>query len=414
MTTFLISGGRGLVGKSLAQMLRRQGHKVYKLTRYPKRKGHVQWNPEKQSIDEKHLHKVEVIINLAGANIAERKWSKNRKVELINSRVSSINFLKSSAKKMPKLNYYISASGINCYGYNKHTEKIESDEYGDDFLSELVQEWERASNSFQEVCPVAILRIAMVVDKRGGALQKIMKTVRLINLAGANIAERKWSKNRKVELINSRVSSINFLKSSAKKMPKLNYYISASGINCYGYNKHTEKIESDEYGDDFLSELVQEWERASNSFQEVCPVAILRIAMVVDKRGGALQKIMKTVRLGLGAPLGSGKQYLPWIHIKDLCRMFLYCIEHKKEGTYNAANGYISNEEFMRTLTTKMKRPFFFPAIPRPILSLFLGEMSTMLTESLKVSNEKIKNAGFEFFHLNFDSAITEIVKKEA
>ena len=296
MTTFLISGGRGLVGKSLAQMLRRQGHKVYKLTRHPKRKGHVQWNPEKQSIDEKHLHKVEVIINLAGANIAERKWSKNRKVELINSRVSSINFLKSSAKKMPKLNYYISASGINCYGYNEHTEKIESDEYGDDFLSELVQEWERASNSFQEVCPVAILRIAMVVDKRGGALQKIMKTV----------------------------------------------------------------------------------------------------------------------RLGLGAPLGSGKQYLPWIHIKDLCRMFLYCIEHKKEGTYNAANGYISNEEFMRTLTTKMKRPFFFPAIPRPILSLFLGEMSTMLTESLKVSNEKIKNAGFEFFHLNFDSAITEIVKKEA
>lgn len=296
MTTFLISGGRGLVGKSLSQMLRRQGHKVYKLTRYPKRKGHIQWNPEKQFIDDKYLHEVDVIINLAGANIGERKWS----------------------------------------------------------------------------------------DKR------------------------------KTELINSRVNSINFLRSSVAKMPNLNYYISASGINCYGYNMHTEKLESDDYGDDFLSKLVQEWEHASNSFQDVCPVAILRIAMVVDKKGGALQKIMKTVRLGLGSPLASGQQYLPWIHIKDLCRMFVFCIEHKKEGVYNAANGYVSNKEFMRTLSKKMKRPFFFPAIPRSILSFFLGEMSTMLTESLKVSNDKIKNTGFEFFHLNFDSAITEIVQKES
>lgn len=295
MTTFLISGGRGLVGKALGNMLKRQGHTVYKLSRRPKRKGHIYWNPEKQSIEGKHLHKIEVIINLAGANIGAQKWS----------------------------------------------------------------------------------------DKR------------------------------KLELINSRVNSIQFLKQTAATMPNLNYYISASGINCYGYNSQIEKEESDDYGNDFLSELVKEWEAASNSFKEICPVAILRIALVVDKKGGALKKIMKPIKLGVGSPLGSGQQYLPWIHIKDLCRMFIHCIEHKKEGTFNAANGYISNQEFMKTISKKMKKPFFFPAIPKPILSFFLGEMSTMLTESLKVSNQKIKQNGFEFLFPDFDSAMTHIVKNE-
>lgn len=295
MTTFLISGGRGLVGKALGNMLKRQGHTVYKLSRRPKRKGHIYWNPEKQSIEGKHLHKIEVIINLAGANIGAQKWS----------------------------------------------------------------------------------------DKR------------------------------KLELINSRVNSIQFLKQTAATMPNLNYYISASGINCYGYNSQIEKEESDDYGNDFLSELVKEWEAASNSFKEICPVAILRIALVVDKKGGALRKIMKPIKLGVGSPLGSGQQYLPWIHIKDLCRMFIHCIEHKKEGTFNAANGYISNQEFMKTISKKMKKPFFFPAIPKPILSFFLGEMSTMLTESLKVSNQKIKQNGFEFLFPDFDSAMTHIVKNE-
>ena len=295
MTTFLISGGRGLVGKALGNMLKRQGHTVYKLSRRPKRKGHIYWNPEKQSIEGKHLHKIEVIINLAGANIGAQKWS------------------------------------------NK----------------------------------------------------------------------------RKLELINSRVNSIQFLKQTAATMPNLNYYISASGINCYGYNSQIEKEESDDYGKDFLSELVKEWEAASNSFKEICPVAILRIALVVDKKGGALKKIMKPIKLGVGSPLGSGQQYLPWIHIKDLCRMFIHCIEHKKEGTFNAANGYISNQEFIKTISKKMKKPFFFPAIPKPILSFFLGEMSTMLTESLKVSNQKIKQNGFEFLFPDFDSAMTHIVKNE-
>tara|TARA_B100001059_G_scaffold234825_1_gene278437 strand:- start:2893 stop:3783 length:891 start_codon:yes stop_codon:yes gene_type:complete len=295
MTTFLISGGRGLVGKSLGNMLKRQGHTVYKLSRRPKKKGHIYWNPEKQSIEEKHLHKIEVIINLAGANIGEQKWS-NR---------------------------------------------------------------------------------------------------------------------RKLELINSRVNSIQLLKKTAASMPNLNYFISASGINCYGYNTQIEKDESAEYGDDFLSELVKEWEIASNSFKEICPVAILRIALVVDKKGGALKKIMKPIKFGLGSPLGSGQQYLPWIHIKDLCRMFIHCIEHNKEGTFNAANGYISNQEFMKTISKKMKKPFFFPAIPKKILSLFLGEMSTMLTESLKVSNQKIKQNGFNFLFPDFDSAMNDIVKNE-
>lgn len=294
MKTILISGGRGLIGKSLSRLLKQKGYTVYKLTRRPKKNSHIYWNPEKQTIESKHLAEIDVIINLAGSNIADKKWSNDRKTDLVNSRVNSIHFLKAAAEKMPNLKYYISASGINCYGYN---------------------------------------------------------------------------------------------------------------------GPH-EKTETDPYGKDFLSQLVKDWEMASDSFGSICPVAKLRIAMVIDGRGGALKKMMQPIKFGLGSPLGSGKQYVPWIHIDDLCNMFAYCIENNISGTYNAANGYISNRELMKTITKKMKKPFFLPSVPKGILKVFLGEMATMLTESLKVSNEKIRKAGFRFRHTNFDSAIAEIVKK--
>jgi uncharacterized protein (TIGR01777 family) len=294
MKTVLISGGRGLIGKSLSRLLIQKGYTVYKLTRSPKKSHHIYWNPEKRTVERKHLKEIDIIINLAGSNISKKKWSSNRKQDLINSRINSIDFLKSLAKSMPKLDYFISASGINCYGYN---------------------------------------------------------------------------------------------------------------------GPH-EKTEKDPFGDHFLSQLVKDWEIASDGFEDTCTVAKLRIAMVIDKRGGALKKIMSAIKFGLGSPLGSGKQYVPWVHIDDLCNMFLYCIENNISGTYNAANGYISNKEFMKTVSKKMKKPFFLPRVPKTILSVFLGEMSSILTESLKVSNEKIIKSGFRFRYSNFDAAISEVIKK--
>ncbi len=294
MKTVLISGGRGLIGKSLSRLLRQKGYTVYKLTRRPRKEHHIYWNPNKQTIETKHLGEVDIIVNLAGSNVADKKWSEDRKNELINSRVNSINFLKQASQHMPNLKYYVSASGINCYGYN-----------------------------------------------------------------GAH-----------------------------------------------------EKTENDPYGNDFLSQLVKDWEIASDSFNELCPVSKLRIAMVIDSRGGALKKIMSKVKLGIGSPLGTGRQYVPWIHIDDLCNMFVYCIENQISGTYNAANGYITNREFMKTISKKMKKPFFFPSVPKRILRMLFGEMASMLTESLKVSNEKIRKTGFKFRYSNFDTAIAELVKK--
>ena len=294
MKTVLISGGRGLIGKTLSRLLIKKGYTVYKLTRSPKKSHHIYWNPEKRTAESKHLQEIDIIINLAGSNISKKKWSSSRKKDLVNSRINSIEFLKSLTKKMPKLKYYISASGINCYDYNDPHEKTENDPFGEHFLSQLVKDWEIASDGFQDVCTVAKLRIAMVLDKRGGALKKIIR-------------------------------AINF---------------------------------------------------------------------------------------GLGSPLGSGQQYVPWIHIDDLCNMFLFCIENNVSGTYNASNGYISNKEFMKTISKKMRKPFFLPRVPKTILNIFLGEMSSILTESLKVSNEKIIKTGFQFRHSNFDAAISDIIKK--
>ena len=294
MKTVLISGGRGLIGKTLSRLLLKRGYTVYKLTRSPKKSHHIYWNPKKRTAESKHLKEIDIIINLAGSNIAKKKWSLNRKQDLIDSRINSIEFLKSLSQKMPNLKYYISASGINCYKYNE---------------------------------------------------------------------------------------------------------------------VHEQK-EIDTFGDHFLSKLVQDWEIASDTFKDVCTVSKLRIAMVLDKRGGALKKIMRTIKFGLGSPLGSGRQYIPWIHVEDLCNMFVHCIENDISGTYNAANGYISNKEFMKTISKKMKKPFFLPRIPKTVLTVFFGEMASILTESLKVSNEKIIKSGFKFRHDNFESAISEIINK--
>ena len=112
--TVLIAGGSGLIGRQLTKVLKERGCRVYKLSRNARKQGQVQWNPKTKQIDENHLSKIHILINLAGANIGDRNWTTSRKQELIDSRVQSTLFLSELAPKMPKLVYYIGASGVNC------------------------------------------------------------------------------------------------------------------------------------------------------------------------------------------------------------------------------------------------------------------------------------------------------------
>jgi uncharacterized protein (TIGR01777 family) len=293
MKTVLIAGGSGLIGKKLNQVLSKKGYKVYTLTRTAKHRGQIYWNPSQQTIEGKHLDKVNIIINLTGENIGEKRWTSDRKKALRDSRVKTTQFLHSLVANLPNLEYYISASGINCYAQ-------------DDEIH----------------------------------------------------------------------------------------------------------VESDPYGKDFLSKLVKEWEAMSDLFESNCKVAKLRISMVLSKRGGALDKMLLPVKLGLGSPIGTGNQMMPWIHIEDLCNLFVYAIENELTGTYNAAANCDSNHDFMKALAKALNRPFFMPKVPAFLLKLMLGEMSALVLDSTNASNEKIKNAGFIFQHENIESTLSVLLKR--
>jgi len=216
----------------------------------------------------------------------------------------------------------------------------------------------------------------------------------------------------KQELIDSRVQSTLFLSELAPKMPKLVYYIGASGVNCYDAQQAKVFHEEDDYGPDFLSTLVRDWESASDQFQGICPYMKLRIAMVLSDRGGSLNAMKRPIFFGLGSPLGSGNQYHPWIHIDDLCRIILFGIQHQLEGTFNAVADCDTNRTMMKGIAKYMRRPFFLPAVPSGILKFFLGERSMLVLSDLRVSNDKIKKIGFEFKFDKLNKALKALFPK--
>ena len=160
----------------------------------------------------------------------------------------------------------------------------------------------------------------------------------VIHLAGAGVADKRWTKQRKKVIIDSRVESIKLLKSQIEKQQvKLKSFISASAIGYYGMDTGAAELtEESKPGNDYLAHVVKLWEAEADTLAEFTSVAKVRVGVVLAKEGGALKEIAKPVKLFVGAPLGSGDQYMSWIHIYDLCAIFRHVLENKLEGTYNA------------------------------------------------------------------------------
>ena len=293
MKNILIAGGTGLVGKQLTQLLRDYGHKVSILSRNPNSQDEYFWDPKAGKIDDSILSDVEVLINLSGAGIADKKWTKQRKLELQSSRV------------------------------------------------------------------------------------------------GTNV----------------------FLYAQVQKMPKLKQYICASGINAYGYKNEKEYSEEDPFGTDFLSQLVRVWELSADQFKTHCKVAKIRTAMVLDRDGGALKRMVPVVKLGIGSALGSGKQFCPWIHSEDLSRLFIHVIEKELEGCYNALAGSVTNKLLMKGIAGTLNKAFWFPNVPSFALRLLFGEMALMLLNGVRASNQKVLETGFVFKFNELDKALTDVLK---
>lgn len=291
MTKVLITGGTGLVGSLLSKMLKENNHEVVILSRNPKKKNEFKWDISKNYIDELAFEKVEYIIHLAGAGIADERWTDSRKQIIIESRVKTANLIYDNIKKHNiNLKGFISASGIGYYG------AITSDKI------------------FEE-----------------------------IDIAGS----------------------------------------------------------------DFLGEVCVKWEDAAHQFKKLnIPVTILRTGIVLSKNGGALEK-MKTPVISV---LGSGKQYLPWIHIDDLCQIYIDAIVKDWQGIFNAvAPEHHNSKSFSKILAKSISRPFVPINVPAFGLKLVFGDMSKILLEGSRVSAKKIEKNGYSFRFRTLEKALKNL-----
>ncbi len=234
----------------------------------------------------------------------------------------------------------------------------------------------------------------------------------IIHLAGAGIADKRWTPKRRREIINSRVESLKLLDHEISRLSiPLKTLVSASGINYYGI-EHPDQIhiENDPPGHDFLSSVCIKWEEESQRFPVETRVVMLRTAMVLSKHGGALEKMTAPMKMFVGAPFGSGKQWMPWIHIDDLCRMYIHVLEHQISGPFNAvAPEYVTNNEFTRKLAAALKVPLWLPNIPGWVMSLLLGKMSMILLKGDRASSQKIMDTGFRFQFSELDKALLNL-----
>ncbi|RNA62579.1 TIGR01777 family protein [Chryseobacterium nematophagum] len=241
----------------------------------------------------------------------------------------------------------------------------------------------------------------------------------IIHLAGANISEKRWTEERKKELISSRVDSAKLLLDTLrKKNLKLKSFISASGINYYG-TKTTETIytETDPPGNDFLSKVVILWEKAAGEFQEqnvAERVVKIRTAVVLSEKDGALKKMILPIQFGLGAPLGNGKQYMPWIHLNDICSVYEFALQNSQmQGAYNATSPqHTTNKNLTQKIADIIHKPLFLPNIPSFILKLIFGELANALLEGSRASSEKIQRIGFKFEFPDLEKALKNLLKK--
>ncbi len=230
----------------------------------------------------------------------------------------------------------------------------------------------------------------------------------IIHLAGENIGQKRWTEQQKKSIIESRTKSTRLLFDSFKKIGKApKSIVSASATGYYGAIT-SDKIfeESDKHHNDFLGTTCKAWEDEVDRFEQLgTRVVKIRTGLVIGKNSKAIKKMMLPINMGLGSPLGTGKQYMPWIQIDDLFSIYIKALtDENMIGAYNAvAPEHLTNKEFMQIIAKKAGRPFFMPAIPEFVLNILLGEMASIITKGSRVSASKVKLAGFDFEHTNLD-----------
>jgi uncharacterized protein (TIGR01777 family) len=257
-------------------------------------------------------------------------------------------------------------------------------------------------------------RAAFHLWKRGEdlSLQSVPRLDAVVHLAGEPVAQR-WNEKVKQAIYSSRVDGTRKLVSAMEKLKhKPSVLVSASAVGIYGDRGNEILTENSAPGKDFLADVCVAWEREALRAGEFgIRVVTVRIAIVLGRQGGALKQMLVPFRLGVGGPLGSGKQWMPWITLQDLVRLFIFAAENRDmSGAVNgAAPEPVTNAEFTKALGRVVGRPAVMP-MPRFALRLALGPVADYMLASQRVIPEAARQAGFQFDHSRIEEALRSVV----
>lgn len=237
----------------------------------------------------------------------------------------------------------------------------------------------------------------------------------IVHLAGASVGDKRWTASWKKEILDSRVQSSRLLYVTMRNNKHdVKTFVSASAIGYYGFEGDSIFNEESAPGTDFLALVTKQWEDEVDRIASLgIRVVKIRIGIALSERGGALEKMILPIKYGIGSPLGSGKQYLSWIHINDLCAMFIKAIEDESmTGAYNASANWATNAEMTQTIARTLNRPLLLPNVPSFVLKIILGEMADIALNGSKISSEKIRKTGFQFQFNELEEAIRNLCNK--
>ncbi|WP_432413019.1 TIGR01777 family oxidoreductase [Rasiella sp. SM2506] len=235
----------------------------------------------------------------------------------------------------------------------------------------------------------------------------------IINLVGATISKR-WTNSYKKTILESRTKTANLLFNTLKGMDHtISQFISASGVSVYP--DHPTKLydeENEEVSNTFLGEVVVAWEAAADQFETLgMRVAKIRTGVVFSEKEGAFQKIKEPIEKGFGAPLGSGEQWISWVHLQDIASLYIHVLKSGLEGVYNAvAPNPVTNKNLTFKIASTLGKNIWLPNVPGWVLKIMLGEMATLVLESQLVSSKKIEDTGYSFMFVNVNYAVKKLM----